>query len=246
MGRRAAIVAVVIAGAGAAFFVFRPRDLASDPAYAQAGRAEAAGQYQELHRLARELVRRYPRDARAYYVLGVAQGKLSAWDDAVASLRCAVARQPDFADAWNNLGWALSRQGKFAEAAAAFQALRKLNPTDAQACYHLGIVCAEQGQYVEAVEAFQAALKLNPGLADAWYNLGVVSEAQMQWDEAAVFYQEATKLRPDYADAWANLVKVYLRLGESAPAAAAARTLRELDSVKAAALAEELGKSAPE
>jgi tetratricopeptide (TPR) repeat protein len=208
----AAVLIVVVVGAGGAlywsgFWMEREASekMGTDFAYAAAGRAEEAGNYVELLRHARTLVRRYPRQPRPYYVLGVALGKLGELDDAGASLGRAITLRPDFEDAWNNLGWVLNRQGRFAGAVVAFQAILKNDPTDAQAWCNLGGALAGQRRNPEAIAAYQKAVQLRPNYPEAHYNLGIAHAEQRQYVEAVEAFQTALKQNPQLADAWYNL-----------------------------------------
>lgn len=191
-----------------------------------------------------QAIQRQPDYVDAWNNLGWAysqQGKLT---EAVVAFRQTTRLKPDDPQAWNNLGGVYSAQGKHADAVAAYNKAIELRPDYAEAHYNLGIAHADQQRYVEAVEAFRTALRHKPDLAQAWYNLGVISQTRSLNEEAVLFYQQALKVEPQYADAWAGLVKAYLKLNQPDQASAAARELKRLDPAKAAALADELSRTA--
>jgi hypothetical protein len=101
----------------------------TDPDYRAACDAEAAGDYVEMLKRAKILVKRYPENATAWFALGCAFAHLKFTDDAIAAYREAIKIKPDYANAWNNLGVAYRQSGRSAEAAAAFEQARKLKPS---------------------------------------------------------------------------------------------------------------------
>jgi Flp pilus assembly protein TadD len=187
----------------------------SDPAYQAASAAEEAKNYTEVLKNAQVLAGRYPTSSLAYYIMGVAYGKLGFVDDAVNAFRQAIKLKPDHIDAWNNLGWAYTLQGKFGDAVAAFQEAVKLSPTDPQAWSNLGRALSGQGHDEEAVVAYQKAIELRPGYAEAYYNLGVSYAQQGKHIDALEALKRAIKLNPELTEAWYNLGVVSQKQGQN-------------------------------
>lgn len=185
-----------------------------DPVYQAAAEAEEAKNYTELLKNAQTLTGRYPESSLAFYITGVAYGKLGFVDEAVNAFRQAIKLKPDHMDAWNNLGWAYTLQGKFPDAVAAFQETVKLSPTDPQAWSNLGRALTGQGKDADAVAAYQKAIELRPDYADAYYNLGVAYAEQGKYIEGLEALQKAIKLKPDFTEAWYNLGVVSQKHGQ--------------------------------
>jgi tetratricopeptide (TPR) repeat protein len=190
----------------------------SDPDYQAAANAEEAKNYPELLKNAQVLTGRYPESSLAFYITGVAYGKLGFVDEAVTAFRQAIKLKPDYIDAWNNLGWAYTLQGKFTDAIAAFQQAVDLSPTDPQAWSNLGRALTGQGRYAEAVTAYQKAIGLSPNYAEAHYNLGVALADEGQYIDALKALDKAIKLKPDFTEAWFNLGVVSQKQGQNSEA----------------------------
>ena len=73
-------------------------------------------------------------------MLGLVQYETGHYDDAVQSIRTAIALKPDFAPACVNLGLALHKLGKIDEALASYDRAKALQPDYAEAHYSRGNV----------------------------------------------------------------------------------------------------------
>ncbi|MDE1148365.1 MAG: tetratricopeptide repeat protein [Azospirillaceae bacterium] len=186
-----------------------------------------------------------PLDAVALSDLGVAliqQGRL---EEAVATLRQALAAQADSIPALVNLGVALRRLGQLAPAAATYAQALALAPGNAVLYVNLGNVLADLGQEEDAAATFRRALGLQPGLPAAEEGLRRLAEARLaraaalngegnahfaagRWAEAADCYRRALDQASGYADAHANLGNALRGLGRLVEAMAAYRRAIDL------------------
>jgi S1-C subfamily serine protease len=100
----------------------------ADPDWRAAAEAQAAQDYVAMLTHAQALVRRYPENAPAHGLLGVAYHWLKFYDDAIAALKQAIKLKPDLAEAWYLLGFSYRRAGRWEDAMAAFRRARGLKP----------------------------------------------------------------------------------------------------------------------
>jgi tetratricopeptide (TPR) repeat protein len=73
-------------------------------------------------------------------------------------------------------------------------------------------------RFIAAKEHLRRALKLNPRLAQAHVQLGIISQAESNWTDAVASYQRAVALDPSYATARYRLGSAYQKLGNRAKA----------------------------
>ncbi|MFM7449958.1 MAG: tetratricopeptide repeat protein, partial [Leptolyngbyaceae cyanobacterium] len=78
-----------------------------------------SGRYVEAERIFRQAISQDPKNAAAYYNLGLALYYQKKLDEAVKAYNQAIALDPKFAAAYNNLGIALRAQNKLDEAVKA-------------------------------------------------------------------------------------------------------------------------------
>jgi tetratricopeptide (TPR) repeat protein len=159
-----------------------------------------------------------PRNADAWYVLGVAYGRAGQTSKAIEAYQQALRINPEYAEAWNNLGNANGRAGQTSKAIEAYQQALRINPEYAEAWYNLGIDYADAGQSAKAIEAYQQALRINPEYAEAWNNLGIAYADAGQSAKAIEAYQQALRITPEDAEAWNNLGIAYVKAGQAAKA----------------------------
>jgi tetratricopeptide (TPR) repeat protein len=122
-------------------------------------------------RAAQLLVRRHPRDARAYHQLGDAYvqkaretGDAMYFTLAEEALRRALAIAPESSGARRHLAYALYSRHAFQEAAAEAEKAAALDPTDSHALGILGDAQLEVGQYAEAERAYARMIALDEDL----------------------------------------------------------------------------------
>ncbi len=163
-----------------------------------------------------------PRNAEAWFQLGLLYSKTADFREAEAAFRKAVEMNPHYAEAhfWlgsiliidpqNKLDWA----GAVAESRAAL--LEKPDYTDALNL--LGTGLTNLGQLDEAVEVLKRAIAIEPSSAAGHFNLAVALEKSDHPQEAKGEYEAAIAARSDYPEASSALGKLLLRLGKPAQA----------------------------
>jgi tetratricopeptide (TPR) repeat protein len=144
---------------------------------------------------------------------GSALNRLGRYDEAIQTLRQALAVDPELPEGHNNLGSALFGQGKFEAAVDAFEAALRLRPDYPDALNNLGLALQQLGANTEAVAAIRRALQIVPDSAEAAVNLGNAFLSLRDLDQAVASYRRAIAARPDYALAHWNLALALLAAG---------------------------------
>ena len=173
--------------------------------FQQGSAAQDAGKYSQAEAIWRRVLQIEPKNAYAYYNLGIAlrnQGKL---EQAIAAYKKAIQLNPNYANAYINLGVALYYQKKLEQAIAAYKKAIQLNPKDADAYNNLGAALSDQGKLEQAIAAYKKAIQLNPNYANAYNGLGNALSDQKKLEQAIAAYKKAIQLNPNYADAYNNL-----------------------------------------
>lgn len=121
------------------------------------------------------------------------QGTAGKWDEAIASLRRALALAPDDADLHLQLGYALLEVANAKEALAEFQAVLRQNPTSPGARGGVGIAHVRLGDLDRGIRELEAAVALNPNPVRDYAELGRAYEAKGDVARAVHNYKWAVR-----------------------------------------------------
>jgi len=169
-----------------------------------------ARDYEEALSYFEEVVKKNPRNADAYFYIGVCNGKLGRYTEAAEAFKQAIR---DYAEAHNYLGVAYAELGRYKEAVEAFKQAIHIEPDDANAHYNLGVTYVELGYHKRAVEAFKQAICIKPDLIEAQYNLGMIYGKLGRYEEATEAFKQAIRIDPHIAEAHCNLGLIYGKFG---------------------------------
>ncbi len=148
---------------------------------------------------------------------------LGRFDEAAASLQCAVELKPDYAQAHCNLGAVHQQQGETEQAMACFRQALRLRPDHTEAANRLGDLLMLLGRLDEAEACFRQVLSHCSNGSEALNNLGNVLGLAGKWPQAMDCYQRALSLEPDCAAAHYNLGRACAAHGNRDQAAACYR-----------------------
>jgi Tfp pilus assembly protein PilF len=117
-----------------------------------------------------------PRDADAFYNLGLALADGGRMDEAAAQYRRALACDPRYGLAANNLGTVLEKLGDVGQAKKYYALAIEVNPRHAEAQNNLGAILSADGDLDRARACFGAAIDANPSFIHAHYNLSTLKK----------------------------------------------------------------------
>lgn len=142
---------------------------------------------------------------RASENLGTALLAAGRLDEALQSLRHAVAVSPGSWHVHNGLGFALVAHGRMNEAIRSFREAIRLRPSFARAHLNLGNALSNTGRIEEAIEEFRAALRDNAYYSEARLNLANELVGRGDIDEAIEEYRTILRFDRYHASAWGNM-----------------------------------------
>ncbi|MFH1241539.1 MAG: tetratricopeptide repeat-containing serine protease family protein [Pseudomonadota bacterium] len=147
-----------------------------------------------------------PKDATAWFGLGMAYSNLKRYDDAIKAYRQALRIAPEIADAWHTLGITYRQLDRYDEVIEAFHQALRIDPKHVDAWYNLGVAYRNIKRYDEAINAFRQALRIYPENAKAWSNLGFVYALSGNRTAALEAVRELQRLDPEEGDKLFNLI----------------------------------------
>jgi tetratricopeptide (TPR) repeat protein len=173
---------------------------------------------EEAQRIAEEILRREPRNARALHILGFAllmQGRAEA---AVSPLEAAARGRHD-PEIETQLALALSQLGRRDDALSRLKRASKRQPPYAPAFHGLGSLLFAMGRYDEAIEALRRGVAVAPMMPEMSIQLGGVFLQRRKYEEARAAFGQALSISPDLSDALLGMGKAQYAMGQSEAAA---------------------------
>jgi tetratricopeptide (TPR) repeat protein len=162
-----------------------------------------------------EAVRRFPDNAEALRLLGLARYGLGKNEEALDSFLKAIDAAPDSETAYASLETLLPSAGpRIAEIIPRLRRLAGTNPGSPLGPYLLALVVPEESE-----ELLRKAIGAAPDFWPAWFELHKPLKAREKWEEAAAALRKTITLKKDYAPAHYALAEYYMRTGDRAGAA---------------------------
>lgn len=150
--------------------------------------------------------------------------------NAVRSLKEAVASDPKYVRAWILLGIVYDGMHRFDEALKAYRGAVAADPSRPLSYKMIGFLLISQRKYDESVKAWQEMIKVDPKDVDGPANLGSALFQLKRYSEAAAAYESATKLGPDTAELETRLGSAYILAGKQDAATASFNKALQLDT----------------
>jgi tetratricopeptide (TPR) repeat protein len=213
--------AALILATGAASFappVFSQTEVTAPPAFIEAQRAEARGDYNRAEQLYGQSLQEQPNYTAA--ILGRARMRswLKRFDLAIADYQQVIDREPNEPQALSGMAWTHAWAGNFDEARTVFEYLQRIEPYYLDAQKGLAYVDLWRGNAKDARRQFEVLASEDKGNPD--YVLAIAQASYMEGDlpGARTRYEEALTLKPDMEAARNGLRAVELAQVERRPA----------------------------
>jgi tetratricopeptide (TPR) repeat protein len=175
---------------------------------------QRAGHVEDAERLCRNILAIDSGHAQTLHLLGLIQHQRGRPDEAIESIRRAIARNGRDPAFHHNLGNILRAQQLPAEALKSYERALSLDPSSGDTLYNLGNTCLDLRRPAQAVTYFERALRHRPGAIELHNNLGTTLHDLGRYDEAVARYREALALRPDAVEIRDNLAAALRAQGE--------------------------------
>jgi tetratricopeptide (TPR) repeat protein len=173
----------------------------------------------------------FPRSARLWFALGIAQFSDQQSDEATKSFTRAIEIDPKAAPAVAYLAMINAGQGRFSEAIALYERALAINGQFAAAHYLLADVLMKQPatDVPRAESHLKRALELDPTLTQARLALGKLYLRDEHLAEAAAQLEAVVKADPNLAEAYYHLGRTYTRMKRTAEAQSTLAAFKRLN-----------------
>jgi len=164
--------------------------------------------WQDSYTLFSSTTQAYPKNARAWRVLGHSHFERGEQPQGRAALNKALAILPDYYEVFNDLGSHYLQQKQYDRALGNLEASLRIDSDYPPTWLNLGLAFYHLQRKAEAGQAFTNALRLDPHFDQACYNLGVLAIEADEVDRAASFFSRTLELNPYHSQARHNLDKI--------------------------------------
>jgi predicted O-linked N-acetylglucosamine transferase (SPINDLY family) len=153
-----------------------------------------AGQLRDAESVYRQVLRRWPQQADALYLLGLVVQQEGSHLEAVTLFTQSANVNPQQAAAHLQKGFSLRALGRTDEAASAFRTATSRQPNLSEAHHQLGNTLRALHRLPEAIVSLREATRLAPNDALMWLSRGIAHMESQQLDEAVESFQQAIRL----------------------------------------------------
>ncbi len=137
-------------------------------------------------------------------LLGAVLAQTGRSEEAIGTLKRALARDPRQPFAWSALGNLLFETGPAAAAIEPYQRALALKPGDAVLAYNLANALRVAGRLDEALASYDAAITTRPAFFEAVFNKAITLQQMARPAEAEAVYAKAMALQPTSAECHNN------------------------------------------
>lgn len=146
-------------------------------------------------------VKKAPKAARAWYLLGAARARTAQYDGSVAAWNQYIKLVGNDASAYANLGFTYDLSRRYDDAEKTYRRAIEIDPNNKPARTNYGLMLAKANRITEAQQQFAAVMPP----AAVRYNVASVFEQQGKLDQAKGEYAAALKLDPKFKAAKVRL-----------------------------------------
>jgi tetratricopeptide (TPR) repeat protein len=184
----------------------------------RAALALSAKRPEEAQRIAEEVLRCEPRQARAAHILGCALLMQNRPCDAIAPLE-AAARGRNNSEVETQLAIALLQTGRHEDALWHLKRIIRRTPPDANAFLAFGHLLLFMGRHDEAIEVLRRGVAIAPMMPEMLIQLGYALLERRAYSDAKTTFSQALTIAPTSAEALFGLGKAHYMIGEFETAA---------------------------
>jgi tetratricopeptide (TPR) repeat protein len=142
-----------------------------------------------------ELVKEYPNDERAEFLLGTFYFGQQMYDKAISHLKKSTEIAPDYSGAYNLLGYAYRSTNNYPEAEKTFKKYIELLPNDPNPYDSYAELLLKEGKYKESIDQYRKALSIDPEFHASYNGLSTAYTFLRKYDDArkelTTFYNNA-------------------------------------------------------
>ena len=186
----------------------------SDGLLYKAERLYEKRRYPEVIREVKEVIKKNPRYARGYGLIGKTLIELKRYREARVYLNKALKIQPDLHYARIHLGESYFEAGDYDKALSIFKKVEELDLLNVDAILDIGEVYVQKKNYELAEKYLKKAISMKPEYFSPYNEMGNLSYLRGNYSLAIEYYKKSLEKRDDYEDALIGLGLAHTALKE--------------------------------
>jgi serine/threonine protein kinase/Flp pilus assembly protein TadD len=156
------------------------------------------GNAEKQIRILEQMAKRYPKEKRVHYELGVVYAVNEFLDEAVEELNTAIKLDPNYGEALNMLGYTSFGLGNFEKAIEYFKKYASVSPGDANPLDSMAEIYLRMGRLDEAIAKYKEVLEIKPDFGSDWH-LGYIYALRENYTEAMRWIDQYIAAAPSSA-----------------------------------------------
>jgi tetratricopeptide (TPR) repeat protein len=173
-----------------------------------------AGNILEAESICNEILKFYPSNFNALYLIGIIRAQLCDYDSSIEYLTRSLEIMPSHADAHYAMGNVFRKKGQLNQAITSYQKAVQFRPDFTDVYYILGNIYEEKNMFDEAASCYRQAVRIDPNHFHAYARLGFALYNRRQLDEAVRYLEKAIQINPNYDEAYSCLGMIFREKGK--------------------------------
>ena len=141
-------------------------------------------------RILEEIVRKYPREKRIHYNLGIHYWNKKEFSKAIDSYSKALALDPNYGSALNGLGYAYADMGDYKKAIESFEEYASVSPGDANPLDSLAEIYFQIGKLDNSIEKYEEAVEAQSDYFEAYWRVAYVYALKEDYQKALEWIEQ--------------------------------------------------------
>jgi tetratricopeptide (TPR) repeat protein len=147
--------------------------------------------------ISRQVLSEDPKNAEAYFNLGVIANLRAAYDQALVMFKRSTELRPDYDESRINLANEYFRRGDFQQAKGQLEVAIEINPASPQAWYLLGRTWQAMRDSDQAIRCYRQVIDRSPGFNPARISLSITLVSEGQLEEARRILEDGLEYPQD-------------------------------------------------
>ncbi len=197
---------------------------------------DVAALKKEVIEVTTRLTEDFPKEAEAFYLLGLAHRNQGSSEQAIMWWKKCVELDPNHTKAYRSMGEVALDKGEYEKAVELWEKVLEIDPKMPGVYNSLACALMCLGRAEETVEAFEKDIEITGPSVHSRFMLGKQYQLLKEYEKARKCYIAVIRMAPDYAQAYHGLATVSKVLGEEDKSKEFMAKFRELKVLEMKAL----------
>ncbi len=147
-------------------------------------------------RILKEIARKYPREKRVHYNLGIHYWNNKEFSEAIDEYSKALALDPNFGSALNGLGYTYADMGNYEKAIESFEKYAAVSPGDANPLDSMAEIYFQIGKLDDSINKYRAAIEAQSDYFEAYWRMAYVYALKEDYPKALSWIEQLIDRAP--------------------------------------------------